>query len=68
MRAAKDVLNERHQAVIVLLYGRGLTMREAGEILGVEESRICQMKKFALAQLRVRLEQLGVRGVKDALR
>jgi RNA polymerase sigma factor for flagellar operon FliA len=42
-RDAFDRLPPRERTVAVLLYVRDLTLRETGEILGVSESRVCQI-------------------------
>ena len=42
-RRAFDTLPRREREVAVLLYVKELTLREIGEILGVSESRICQI-------------------------
>jgi RNA polymerase sigma factor for flagellar operon FliA len=42
-RQAFAKLPEREQQVAVLLYVKGMTLAEIGEILGVSESRICQI-------------------------
>lgn len=48
-------LPERERMVITLYYYEGLTMREIGEVLGVTESRVCQMHTKAILRLRARL-------------
>lgn len=45
-------LKSRQQMVLGLLYWQDMTMREIGEILGVTESRVCQLHKQALERLR----------------
>jgi len=42
-RRAFDKLPQREREVAVLLYVKNLTLREIGDILGVSESRICQI-------------------------
>ncbi len=42
-RRAFDMLPKRDREVAVLLYVKNLTLREIGEILGVSESRVCQI-------------------------
>jgi RNA polymerase sigma factor FliA len=42
-RRAFKLLPRREREVAVLLYVRNLTLREVGEILGVSESRVCQI-------------------------
>src|SRR3954453_8220126 len=42
-RRAFDNLPQRAREVAVLLYVKNLTLREIGEVMGVSESRICQI-------------------------
>ncbi len=42
---AVDSLPDRHRDVLKLYYGNELKLNEIGEMLGVTESRICQIKK-----------------------
>jgi RNA polymerase sigma factor FliA len=42
-RRAFDTLPQREREVAVLLYVKNLTLREIGDILGVSESRVCQI-------------------------
>jgi RNA polymerase sigma factor FliA len=42
-RAAFECLPRREREVAVLLYVKNLTLREIGHILGVSESRVCQI-------------------------
>ncbi|HTU94783.1 MAG TPA: sigma-70 family RNA polymerase sigma factor [Solirubrobacteraceae bacterium] len=42
-RAAFDQLPERERKVALLLHVNNLTLREVGEVLGVSESRVCQI-------------------------
>ncbi|CAN5710522.1 RNA polymerase sigma factor WhiG [soil metagenome] len=46
---------EREQTVLTLYYYEGLTLAEVGEVLGVTESRVCQIHTKAVLQLRARL-------------
>lgn len=48
-------LPEREKMVVTFYYYEGLTMREIGEVLGVTESRVCQMHTKAILRLRARL-------------
>ena len=48
-------LPEREKTVLTLYYYEGLTLAEIGEVLGVTESRVCQIHTKAILQLRSRL-------------
>lgn len=48
-------LGDRERTVLSLYYYEGLTLAEIGEILGVTESRVCQIHTKAVLQLRSRL-------------
>lgn len=53
--AAIDELPERERLVLSLYYDEELNLKEIGEVLGVTESRVCQIHGQALARLRARL-------------
>lgn len=55
-RAAFERLPKRERQVAVLLYVKNLTLREIGDILGVSESRVCQIHGQLKKQLRAQLE------------
>jgi RNA polymerase sigma factor for flagellar operon FliA len=48
-------LGERERTVLSLYYYENLTLADIGEILGVTESRVCQIHTKAVLQLRARL-------------
>ncbi|MDQ4005860.1 MAG: sigma-70 family RNA polymerase sigma factor, partial [Actinomycetota bacterium] len=52
LSAAINSLTEREKVVVTLYYFEGLTLAEIGEILGVTESRICQIHTKAVGTLR----------------
>ncbi len=54
IRAIGD-LPEREKTVMGLYYEEELNLREIGEILGVSESRVCQLHSQAIARLRAKL-------------
>jgi RNA polymerase sigma factor for flagellar operon FliA len=54
-RAAFAQLPERERKVAVLLHVNNLTLREVGEILGVSESRVCQIHSKLKRGLQERL-------------
>jgi RNA polymerase sigma factor FliA len=55
-RKAFDCLPPRERKIAVLLYVYNLTLREIGEILGVTESRVCQLHAQILKTLRTQLK------------
>jgi RNA polymerase sigma factor for flagellar operon FliA len=48
-------LPEREKTVLTLYYYEGLTLAEIGSILGVTESRVCQIHTKSVLQLRARM-------------
>lgn len=50
--AAIDALPDREKMVMALYYEEELNLREIGEVLGVTESRVCQLHSQAIARLR----------------
>ena len=50
--SAIEQLPEREQMVMALYYDEELNLREIGEVLGVTESRVCQLHSQAVARLR----------------
>jgi RNA polymerase sigma factor for flagellar operon FliA len=55
LASAINSLTEREKIVITLYYFEGLTLAEIGEVLGVTESRVCQIHTKAVGQLRTNL-------------
>lgn len=55
LAAAINELTEREKIVLTLYYFEGLTLSEIGEILGVTESRICQIHTKSVGTLREHL-------------
>ena len=53
--AAIEELPEREKKVMGLYYEQDMNLREIGEILGVSESRVCQLHSQAVARLRSRV-------------
>jgi RNA polymerase sigma factor for flagellar operon FliA len=53
-------LPERYRKVVFLYYTNDMTMREIGEVLGVNESRISQIHKMALKKMAVVLQSRGI--------
>ncbi|MGQ0467964.1 MAG: FliA/WhiG family RNA polymerase sigma factor [Sporichthyaceae bacterium] len=52
---ALGTLGEREQTLVRLYYFEGFTLAEIGSVLGVTESRVCQMHTKAVLALRARL-------------
>lgn len=48
-------MNEREKMVLTLYYYEGLTLADIGDVLGVTESRVCQIHTKAVLQLRSRM-------------
>jgi RNA polymerase sigma factor FliA len=68
-----EELPEREKLVMALYYEQDLNLREIGAVLGVTESRVCQLHSQAIARLRSRLmdsppikQKRGRRPRKDA--
>jgi RNA polymerase sigma factor FliA len=55
-RAAFERLTERDRKVAVMLYVHNLTLREIGDVLGVTESRVCQIHSQLKRHLREELK------------
>lgn len=60
MLASAIDLPEREMVVATLYYYEGLTLAEIGMVLGVTESRVCQIHTKAVLQLRSRLAAAAV--------
>ena len=58
LAAAINSLSEREKIVVTLYYFEGLTLAEIGEILGVTESRVCQIHTKAVGGLRGQLAEI----------
>ena len=57
LAAAINSLSEREKIVVTLYYFEGLTLAEIGDILGVTESRVCQIHTKAVGSLRGQLSE-----------
>ena len=55
---AIDTLPEREKLVMALYYDEELNLRETGDVLGVSESRVCQIHSQALIRLRARVAEM----------
>ena len=60
LSSAMKTLPERYQQVVQLYYHRDMTMKEIGDVLGVNESRVSQMHKTALERMQSALTQTGI--------
>jgi RNA polymerase sigma factor FliA len=52
LATAIEALNDRERIVLTLYYYEGLTLAEIGQVLGVTESRVCQIHTKAVLQIR----------------
>jgi RNA polymerase sigma factor for flagellar operon FliA len=65
LAAAIRQLPDRERQILSLYYESELTLAEIGEVIGVGESRVSQLRSLALSRLRTLLrESLGVREVR----
>ena len=55
---AVNTLPDREKTVVTLYYFEGMTLGEIGQVLGVTESRVCQIHAKAVLTLRTRLAEL----------
>ena len=67
MRSILDIaiktLPDRYQKVVMLYYTKELTMKEIGERLGINESRVSQVHKVALERMAIPLHQTGINSI-----
>jgi RNA polymerase sigma factor for flagellar operon FliA len=56
---AVEQLPDREKVVVSLYYFEGLTLAEIGRVLGVTESRICQLHTKAVLHLRTKLADIA---------
>jgi RNA polymerase sigma factor for flagellar operon FliA len=57
---AMHTLPERHRQVIGLYYITGKTMREIGDAMGINESRVSQIHRAALDKMALNLQSAGI--------
>lgn len=57
---AMKSLPERYQQVVELYYSGELTMKEIGNMLGINESRVSQIHKAALEKMQAALQSNGI--------
>jgi RNA polymerase sigma factor for flagellar operon FliA len=60
LSTAMQTLPKRYQLVIGLYYLGGKTMREIGEALGINESRVSQIHRAALDRMQLSLQATGI--------
>ncbi len=58
LAAAIDALPEAERTVVSLYYYEGLTLKEIGQVLGVTESRACQIHGKAMVRLRGEIQPM----------
>jgi RNA polymerase sigma factor for flagellar operon FliA len=57
---AMGTLPKRYQKVVFLYYTNEMTMKEIGEVMGVNESRVSQIHKIALKKMATALQSEGI--------
>jgi RNA polymerase sigma factor for flagellar operon FliA len=60
LERAMGKLPDRYQKVVFLYYTNQMTMKEIGDIMGVNESRISQIHKLALKKMATTLQSEGI--------
>jgi RNA polymerase sigma factor for flagellar operon FliA len=60
VEAGVRTLSARERQVTQLSFGEGMTLAEIGRLLGVTESRVCQIRSNAIRQLREYVYEEGV--------
>ena len=60
LRLALEALPDRYRQVVQLYYSREMTMREIGDMMGINESRVSQIHKSALQKMAVTLQAAGI--------
>jgi RNA polymerase sigma factor for flagellar operon FliA len=67
LKSAIETLPERYQAVIRLYYAGEKTMREIGDELGINESRVSQIHRAALERMAENLQSAGIHSSSSVL-
>ncbi|MBW3621751.1 MAG: sigma-70 family RNA polymerase sigma factor, partial [Actinobacteria bacterium] len=57
LRQSITRLSDREQTVLTLYYFEGLTLAQIGDVLGVTESRVCQIHTKSVLSLRTKLSE-----------
>lgn len=60
LKAQIHELPEQERTVVALYYFEGMTLKQVGEVLGLTEARICQVRGKAVASLRGKMAKEGV--------
>ncbi len=58
--AMSKLPSDRYRKVVRLYYNAGMSMKEIGGVIGVNESRVSQMHGLALEKMRVVLQDKGI--------
>ncbi len=61
-QAAERGLSDKEKTVLIMYYYDQLTMKEIGGVLGISESRVCQIHSQLLKFLRRKFEDMGLDG------
>jgi len=64
LKSAMTRLPERYQKVVVLYYTNEMTMKEIGNLMGINESRVSQIHKAALEKMATALEEAGIDSIR----
>ncbi len=64
LKSAMTRLPERYQKVVVLYYTNEMTMKEIGNVMGINESRVSQIHKAALEKMATALEEAGINSIR----
>jgi RNA polymerase sigma factor for flagellar operon FliA len=67
LTSAMQTLPARHRQVIDLYYTGGRTMREIGDSMGINESRVSQIHRAALEKMETNLHAAGIHSTKSML-
>jgi RNA polymerase sigma factor FliA len=60
LKTAAQKLSDRYQTVIRMYYNENRTMREIGDALGINESRVSQIHRAALEKMAENLQAAGI--------
>jgi RNA polymerase sigma factor for flagellar operon FliA len=67
LRAALEALNPRERQVIMLMFQEEQSLSQVGKLLGVTESRICQIRARALRTMRRSLVSGGITEAREEM-